>query len=412
MIKRIFKNELAQKIVFTILILFVMELGRQITLPELNQKAIESTLSTNSFLVALSTATGGQVNRLTLFSIGLGPYMTGMILFQALQMLDVEALKSLSQRQIGLVQRYIALFIAFIQSAQMVYLTRNSILKSSDSILGVNVNLIYVFLVLVTGAMIVSWLSDTIVDRGLGGSGILIFPGLINSLPRLLMRGQGMGSSNFELTAFNIVVLVISLVVVILASIFMNRAELRLPLQRPMIEGTFSESYLPIRVLTAGSMPFMFTTSVFMIPSYMASFGLNESVTQFINNYFAFDNPIGIVIYLGIIFLLSFAFAYMNFRPEDTVKTIKEGGDYFFGKAPGDETYRYVVHHMLLLSTISGIFFVIIIGLPLVIGLYVDGITNLAFVFSNVLILLTVMDNLSEQIRVMYLRTQYDLLKL
>ena len=410
MIKKWTKSELVQKMVFTLFLLGIMELGREIALPGLDKEAVAATLRSTYFLQALSMATGGQVNQLTLFSVGLGPYMTGMILFQAIQMLDIGSLKNLSSRQIGFVQRFIALIIAIIQSIQMTILIKSHILKSGATFLGMNTNIIMLFMSLLTGAMIVSWLSDMTVVKGMGGSGILIFPGLVNSIPRLLGRGQGMGSGTFEFTATNLLIFAMALIVVTLLAIYMNRAELRLPLQRPMIDSDFSESYLPMRVLTSGSMPFMFATSVFMIPSYMLSFGVSGSTAHFIQKYFVFDNWVGIGIYCGVVFFLTYAFSFMNIQPEDRAKSLKESGDYFLGITPGDETYHFLEAHMLRLSTVAGIFFVIIIGVPLILGMYFEGIGNFAFVFSNVIILMSVMETLTDQVQVMYLRTRYNLL--
>ncbi|MCZ3394510.1 SecY family transport protein, partial [Enterococcus faecium] len=91
---------------------------------------------------------------------------------------------------------------------------------------------------------------------------------MIDSIPRVLLYGQGLGSGAVFFTPKLWLVLIISVAVVVIFTIFINKAELRIPLQRPFVQNDFSESYLPIRVLVAGSMPFMFTTTVFMIPSY------------------------------------------------------------------------------------------------------------------------------------------------
>ncbi|KRN18836.1 secY protein [Pediococcus claussenii] len=390
----------------------LMELGRHIAIPFLDPQGMKDVLKENQLLQNLSTTTGGQVNYPSLFSIGLAPYMTGMIMFQAIKLLDIDSIKKMSEYQSGMTQRGITFVLACLQSFQLVYLVRQHITKSSYQIFGFDANAVSALVILVTGSMLVAWMADMTVDRGMGGAGILIFPGIFEAMPRSLINGQGLGTGFLELTPTILIVFAISVVVVLFSTLFLNKSELRIPLQRPMIENDFSESYVPIKVLAAGGMPFMFSSALFMIPGYIATLGTNQSYAEFVSNYLNFNNPIGIAIYCGIIVLLGYAFSLMNFRPEDTAKTLKESGDYFFGVVPGKQTQSYLTKRLMVLSTFANIFFVVVIGAPLVIGMYIDGIANFSFVFSNILILVTILDNILDQAKVLYLRTQYNLMEL
>ncbi|TLQ04827.1 preprotein translocase subunit SecY [Pediococcus stilesii] len=411
MIKKWFKSELVRKFMFTLMMMCVMELGKQIAIPALDSDTTRRVMSSTPFLRNLAITTGGQFNYPSIFSIGLAPYMTGMILFQVIMLLDIDGLNKLSKYQIGIVQRLISFFIAMLQSFQLIYLIKDHIKMSGIMFLGVDYNLIVPFFVLVAGAMLVSWMTDMMVKNGIGGAGTLIIPGIMSNMPYSLLRGQGLGTTSLEINLTNILICVFSILIVAVASVFMNKAELRIPLQRPMIQNDFSESYLPIKVLAAGSMPFMFSTALFLIPGYFGGFDAGSGIGRFLQQYWSFDSPVGIIIYCGIVVLLGYAFSFMNFRPENNAKQLKKGGDYIFGLTPGEETKKFLNKNLIYLSTIANMFFVIVIATPLVMGLYVEGISNLMFVFSNILILVTVMDTVIEQTKVLYLRTQYNLLE-
>lgn len=412
MLNKIRNNELFIRISFTMMMIVVMELGRHVAIPFLDPQGMRDVLKENQLLQNLSATTGGQVNYPSLFSIGLAPYMTGMILFQAIKLLDIDSIKKMSGYQAGMAQRVITFILACLQSFQLVYIVRQHITRSPYQIFGFDLNTVNAFVILVTGAMLVSWMADMTVDRGVGGAGIMIFPGIFAAMPRALVDGQGLGTGYLALTPTIIAFLVVSVLIVLFSTLFLNKSELQIPLQRPMIENDFSESYVPIKVLAAGSMPFMFSSTLFMIPGYIATLGVSPKYTEFVSNYLNFNNPIGIAVYCGIIILLGYAFSLMNFRPEDTAKTLKESGDYFFGVIPGEQTQKYLTKRLMMLSTFANIFFVIVIGSPLVIGMYIDGIANFSFVFSNILILVTILDNILDQVKVLYLRTQYNLMEL
>ncbi|ABJ67174.1 preprotein translocase subunit SecY [Pediococcus pentosaceus] len=403
-------SELFSKVLFTLMMVVLMELGRQIVIPSLDSSMSRQVLEASPLLRNLSALTGGQANYPSLFSVGLGPYMTGMILFQAIQLLDIDELNKINDYKRGMIQRWISFVIALLQTLQFIYTIREHINFSGIKVWGIDYNLIVAFFVLVAGAMIVAWMSDMITKYGIGGSGVLILPGMIDSIPRVLLYGQGLGSGAVFFTPKLWLVLIISVAVVVIFTIFINKAELRIPLQRPFVQNDFSESYLPIRVLAAGSMPFMFTTTVFMIPSYIGSFVPEGEFNRFVQNYVAFDNPVGILIYCSIIVFLGYVFSFMNFQTERLTKNLKKSGDYIFNVVPGTATRHYLNQRLFHLSTVANIFFLIIVGTPLIVGLYLPEITNFAFVFANILILITIIDTTMDQFKTMYLRMHYDLL--
>lgn len=409
--KRSEKNELIASIMFTLFMIVLMELGRQIAIPALDSDLSRKALNASPLLRNVTMLTGGQSRFPSLFSIGLGPYMTGMILFQAIQLINVDAMSKISDQKRGFIQRWITLIIAILQTLQFIFAIKKNITLAGDKIFGFDFNLVVSFMILVAGAMIVARMSDMTAKFGVGGAGVLIMPGIITNLPLMVFRGPGLGTNQVTSFSTNLwIALGISVLVVFVATVFFNKAELRIPLQRPNVQNDFSESYLPIRFLTSGSMPFMFTTTVFMIPSYIANFSPDSGFSRFTQAYINFNNPVGITIYCGVVVFLSYAFSFMNLQTERQAENLKKSGDYIFGITPGKDTQRYLNHHVVRLSTAANGYFLVVVATPLIIGLYVPGVTNFTFAYASILILVTIMDTTLDQLKTMYLRTQYDLL--
>lgn len=405
------KNELIAGIIFTLFMITLMELGRQITIPALDSELSRKALNASPLLKNVTMLTGGQFRFPSLFSIGLGPYMTSMILFQAIQLINFDAMGKISEQKRGYIQRWITLGIAILQTLQYIFVVHKQISLSGIKILGIDFNVVVSFVTLVAGAMLVAWMSDMTTKFGVGGVGVLIMPGIIINLPMMVFRGPGLGTHPIKSFSPNLwVALIVSALIVFIATIFFNKAELRIPLQRPNVQNDFSESYLPIRFLTSGSMPFMFTTTVFMIPNYIANFSPNSAFSKFAKEYINFDNSIGIIIYCGVVVFLSYAFSFMNLQTERQAENLKKSGDYIFGVTPGKDTQRYLNKHVIRLSTAANGYFLMVVATPLIIGLYVPGVTNFTFAYASILILVTIMDTTLDQLKTMYLRTQYDLL--
>ncbi|KRN94116.1 secY protein [Furfurilactobacillus siliginis] len=391
------------------LVLIVQELGKAIVLPTINIADAQASLRHYSFYQFLAATTGGQFTTPTLLSIGLAPYMTGMILLQAVRLLDIDAINNMPKRVESTVQRLAMLVIGFLQALQLVYFIRKEILPGK-MIAGMSVNFIVSVLLLVAGTMFVCWLADMNSEYGAGGLGFMLMPSLISATPRILMQGQGLGTPGMIFTPKLIAIIAVVCIIFVFTTVWINKAERRLVIKRPMISSDFESSNLPIRVLAAGSMPLMFSTSVFIIPRYLVAYGAKGSTIEFVEKYFSLDNIYGVTGYCLIVLLLGSAFAFMNVQPEQIAKSLKKSGDYIAGFIPGDVTRKYISHEVITVSFIGNVYLTVSCGLPLILGLYFDNVSNLSFLFSNVIIMVTILDNVVDQFRAMYSSQHYDLL--
>ena len=188
-----------------------------------------------------------------------------------------------------------------------------------------------------------------------------------------------------------------------------NEAELHIPIERPLLENDLAKSYLPIRLLVAGSMPFMFSSSMFSLPTYFINqtVGPTNEFQRQIIKWFSYNTPQGIFSYAMVMVFLGYAFGYMNMQPSKIAKNLKESGDYIINQVPGDMTNRFLLRHFSLMSIWGNSILVIIAVTPLIIGLKYPFVANYSVVLGQVFILVTIMDTVSAQMRALWYKNRY-----
>lgn len=224
----------------------IFEIGSQIPLPNVSIKQTSELIDRNFSFQLLSAFTGARLMKLTLFSIGMGPYMSAMIIWQTISMLNSDSVEKMSQQQQGTIQKILALVLAFLQSMQIVYMYKDQLGNIfSASLMGISPEFLTI-LFLTAGAMLVAWLADCNTNKGIGGTVVLILPSMMENVPAMLSRGMG-NSNNFNFTIINNITIFVLTIILIWITIFLNKAELRISVQRTTISNTFSDSYIPIR---------------------------------------------------------------------------------------------------------------------------------------------------------------------
>lgn len=399
---------LFKKIGWSIFLISIYLLGQQIYLPNVDVFSASQSLQGVPFLQSLALTTGGQLGLPTILSLGMQPYMTTLIIWQAVTSLDLESLRRLSQKQVGYIQRSLAVALGTVQAVSFVYLMGNSFLPQYVGPHNINITPIVAVVTLVAGSLFTMWLADQNSQWGIGGTVTMIIPGLLAGLPATLQRR--LGSTAFTMTHVHIAITVGITLVFIAVAVLLNHAELHLPLQQPLLENRFTDSYLPIKLLVAGGMPFMFSMSLFSFPAYF----LNGRVTlsaleKVLVRWFSFTHWEGIITYSVIIVLLGFAFGYISLQPATVARRLKENGDYFFSITPGRPTTKYLTHHFILLTIWSSLFLLLIGTTPLIIGLWVKGAANFSQYLGGLLILVTILDNVLEQVRALWNKNRYEL---
>lgn len=226
------------------------------------------------------------------------------------------------------------------------------------------------------------------------------------NIPAMLISGQ---TESVHLSQNFMIGLVIVTLIFIYLTLFLYSAEYRINIERTGIDSRFNNSYIPIRLLPAGAMPFMFAVTVFSMPQLLL---LNEKwgdtgFSNFITTYFSFNNVRGVFTYGLILYVLGYGFSFINVRPYDIAKNLKETGDYILNIAPGKQTEIYILKRLSTVALLGNSYLVIISMIPLLIGLQNQIISNLAFYFGSIFMLIIILETITNEIRFLFSRRTY-----
>lgn len=401
------KNHLKSKICWSLFFLFIVEIGKHIYVPGFlfDEAMMESQ---NNLVRLLSSTTGGQYGTPTLFSLGMSPYMTGLIIWSTITMIDADRINNLSIKQRSIFQKLLILLFSFLQATALAFRFRNELHYEMFQFYNSKQVLLIVILILTTGGMLLSWFADINCEKGVGAQSIFIIPSLIGNLPAMLISGQ---SENVPFTPFVIAFLVGITLLFVYTTLYFYKAEYRLPIERTGVDNQFNHSYIPIRLLTAGAMPYMFATTIFSLPQLLL---LNKSLTntifsKILTTYFSFNTFQGVIMYGLIIFALAIGFSFVNVRPHDIAKNMKYSGDYILGVVPGNTTEKYIRKKLLTIAATGNLYLVVVSVVPLFIGLWIPFVSNLALYFGSTFMLIIILDNLYQELEFLYFNRLYTI---
>jgi len=422
-LKNAFKDkEIRNKIYFTLFILLLYRIGANITVPGVNAKAITQVAQTG-LVPMLDTVSGGGLDNYSIFSLGVSPYITAQIVIQLLQMDIVPTLVEwgkqgeVGRRKTNNVTRWLALFVAFIQSIGITLgfnaLTEMGLVKSQTW-----QSYVEIAIVMTAGTMLLTWLGDEITDKGLGnGVSVIIFAGIIARLPRGLWQLykdeviNNSASDRWQGIVFFIAIIIAILIVTQIVT-WVEQADRRIPIQytrRATTSG--SESFLPLKVNVSGVIPVIFASSFIVTPAtILMAFQRTQGDQQWykvMTTIFSLQTTPGVVIYTVLIVLFTFFYAFVQVNPEKLAKNLQKQGAYIPSVWPGKDTQKYVSKVLIRLSTVGSVFLGLVAllpqlatnlwGLPSSIGL---GGTSLLIVIGVVL-------ELSRQINGLLMKREY-----
>ncbi|MCB2834386.1 accessory Sec system protein translocase subunit SecY2 [Streptococcus dysgalactiae] len=408
------KNSLlGKKIAWTFGIVFLYLLGRTIPIGtvSLNAAMFQSQVSKN-LMAALASVSGGQFEMTTLFTLGIGPYMTMMILWRSLMIFNVPGITSLTKKVSWFWQNILVLTIGIIQAFGLTAsLTYVSFAPSYlDNVL---LGRLTTMVVLISGSMVLTWLTQVNTRYGLGGPVIII---LVNMCLNLLENARSLFAECYNRHLIDWVLLV-GFIALLLGLVFWTvliyRAEYRIPLRRISIYSRFAQStYLPIRLMPAGGMPFMYSMTLMTIPPLLfqglLSFFPESVLLQYWLENSSLDTLPGAIIYLLILYILSIGFAYFNYDAQKMTKQFQYHGDYIDQIRPGKATYCYIQRTIRLFAHFGAFLVTLVGGLPILINLYAHQPIHFTMMVSNSFIMINLMMTIAEQVEALRIWEQYD----
>ncbi|MBG9366826.1 accessory Sec system protein translocase subunit SecY2 [Streptococcus sp. NLN64] len=404
---------LLRKIGWTLVIVMVYIIGRFLPVPTaaVNQKLVQNFVNSN-LLNNLATVTGARISSITLFSLGLSPWMTTVIIWRFFTVFNL--FKNQTQVQVYRYRMMLTLVIAAIQAFGLTA-SANLIEMDLFGIRGEGIALFFTMLILASGSVVLTWLGNMNASRGLGGMTIMI---LVNMILSFIENGVGFISeqSGFTMDLLGqIALFVVAYTLLVLLTVILYRGEYRIPIKRVGIHTPYNQkSYLPIRVTPAGAMPFMYGMTLMMLPAYLLN-GLryfypeNETLKE-VASGLSLTQLSGALFYITLLYVLSIGFAYYNYDSYDIAKNMRNNGDYIEGVRPGKDTKDFVQRKVNSLAQFGALTVMLIGGLPLIFLVAQgapDGSVSIALLINNAYIVSSLLLGVIEQVNTIQGWKQY-----
>jgi len=372
--------ELQRRILFTFGMLAVYRLGAHIVTPGINPEVIRNFFEQmgGTMFGLFNLFSGGALEQLSIFALGIMPYISASIIFQLLtvvipQLEQLQKEGEQGRRKITQWTRYATVVIALVQSLLLAFALENGQFGENAVIEAGWSFRIQMMLTLTTGTAFIMWLGEQITERGIGnGISLIIFTGIVISIPSAL-------GSLFELirtdqfTLLGALLLVAFTVLVTGVVVYCERAQRRIPIQhakrvvgRKVMQGGMS--YFPLRLNTAGVIPPIFASSILMFPLTITQFVESETIQNFFSDYMSFGSTLYNAIYVALIVFFAFFYTAIVINPADVADNIKRSGAYIPGIRPGKRTAEYIDRILGRLTLLGAIYVSAVCILPVLLS--------------------------------------------
>lgn len=410
-------SELKKRLLFVLIGIFVYRLGAHIPVPGLDPVRLAHLFDAqkNTIIGLFNMFSGGALSRLTVFAIGIMPYISASIIIQMFtaispKLSELQKEGESGKRKINQYTRYGTLALAIVQSLGMAkYLAAQGI--------ALNVGPIFYFtatVTLVTGTMFLMWLGEQMTERGVGnGISMIIFAGIVSRLPTATGQifeqvRQGQMSAIALLLILTIVLIVTGFVV------FVERGQRKIKVnyaQRTQGKKVFAAqtSHLPLKINMSGVIPPIFASSIILLPATLAQwFGRGPGMGWLSDIGLALSpgQPMYLLVYSAAIVFFAFFYTALVFNPKDTADNLKKSGAFIPGIRPGDQTAKYIDKVMTRLTFIGAIYLLMVCLLPE----FLWFTWNVPFYFggTSLLIIVVVIMDFIAQVQAHLMSHQYE----
>ena len=387
-IRQIFSIEdLRQRFVYTLLMLAIYRLGSHIPLPGVDTSALQDLFRSfeGTIFYLYDIFSGGNLSRMTLFALGVMPYISASIMMQLLTV-AIPELQRLAKEEgdygrfkINQYTRYLTLFVAFVQSIGIAFWLRGQVSPKGLPLVpeGGFLFILTTATALVSSTMFLMWVGDRITEKGIGnGMSLLIFAGIVAGFPNAVIRVYEM-LKNGDITPFAVVGALIFVVLVTLGIVFIQEAERRIPVQHPRRQIGRQEviggaTYLPIKINPAGVIPIIFAQSLLIIPSTILGF-IQHPIGKALHD--AFNPTTFLYNFLYVIFIIFFTYFYtaVLINPADVAENLRKSGAFIPGVRPGQDTQKLLENIINRLAFVGAIFLSVVAVIPMFVSLWLKA---------------------------------------
>lgn len=380
-LKEVFKKgELRRKVVFTLGMLFVFRLGAAITIPYINADAISQSATSSGIFGIMNMLGGGTLERFSLFSLGVSPYITASIIIELLSMDVIPTLArwqkegNVGKKKKDKVTRYLTLFLAAIQGGSLTYAFDKGygILTSSKPWIYV-----YVVVVMAAGSMFAMWIGDRITIKGVGnGTSLLIFTGIVANLPnQFITTYDTMVSYKTTYTAVTsilwYILFVLAYLAIMIFVVYSEGAVRKIPIfyatNTMTVMHTKEDTHIPIKINSSSVIPVIFAASVLAAPRTIISFMSSTKTTQMIDDILNYQKPVGFILYVLMIVFFTFFYCNLQIDAKKISEDLKKSGAAIPDIRPGTDTKKYIGTVLNRITVVGALFLTIIAAIPIIV---------------------------------------------
>ncbi|HWV27952.1 MAG TPA: preprotein translocase subunit SecY [Aeromicrobium sp.] len=423
--------DLRRKLLFVLGIIVLFRVGSMMPAPGIHvanvQRCINlvSTSDDSGLFALINVFSGGALLQLTVFALGIMPYITASIILQLLVVVipRLEALKKegqAGQAKITQYTRYLTLGLGILQATGIVALARSGtlfgntcdlpLLYHQDSIF----SFMLIVLTMVAGTAVIMWFGELITDRGVGnGMSILIFVQVVATFPGALWLIKETGATAQEGWTRFILVCLVGLVVVA-GVIFMEQAQRRIPVQyakrmvgRRMFGG--SSTYIPLKVNQAGIIPVIFASSLMYIPALMTQFNPDAPYAGFVQDHLVKgDHPYYMISFFLLIVFFTYFYVSITFNPEEVADNMRKYGGFIPGIRAGRPTQEYLAYVLSRITAPGALYLGLICMIPMLAITFLQANQNFPFGGATILIIVGVGLDTVKQIESQLQQRNYE----
>ena len=366
-------KDIRQRVLFTLGCLFVFILGKTIPVP-----GTQGAVSGLGLWELYDAISGGALERFSIFSLGVMPYISASIITGILQMdiipyfTELKEQGATGRQKINQINRYLGLAIAFLQGFAMAF----AFVSSGGALVYLKIAII-----LTGGTAFLLWLGDQMTQKGIGnGISLLIMAGIISSIPNMFIETFQAFITNADTSLFlgivKFSIFVLVYLAIIVGIVYVEKSERRIPIQyanQTLSAYGARQNYIPFKLNSASVMPVIFASVIFTIPSFIA--GLMDSESKFavfVAKYVNYTTPVGFAAYMIIIILFCFFYTFLQINPEELSKNLNKQGGYIPGIRPGKETKEYISTVIGRITFIGALSIAMIAGIPIVFSSFIN----------------------------------------
>lgn len=383
--------------------------------------------SSNDFFSLFNLLGGGGLSQMSLFAVGVSPYISSQIIMQLLSTDLIPPLSRLAKsgelgrRRIEVITRIITLPFAIVQSFAIVAMSINGsntsiTLENSD----ISHQIFYIF-AMTAGCYLAIFIGDIISKRGVGnGITLLILSGILAQLPNgfiavyNVISGLVISTNQLLTTIISFSVYILVFILLLVATTFVNISVRKIPIQQTgqgMSADIKSLPYLPIKVNCAGVIPVIFASSIMSIPITIAQFQPQTAARWFVEDYLSLTTPVGISIYFVLIILFTFFYSYIQINPEQLASNFEKGHKFIPGIRPGYDTEKHITRVLVRINFIGAPFLAVIAAIPYIISITLKIPNTLSLGGTGIVIMVSATLELFNSMKSAATATNYQQLR-